>query len=421
MKLHSAPKSIINSDRGRGGYPFLINILLFVGVLNCLFVSPSTAEVLGIGFGDTFANMVITVPIVAGILSLGLTGYFAKAKYELYIVVLGFSIALLQGYAFGFIGAKLAALFFILPALLSALLRESSPGALLAVRAAILIFYVSETILGITERILNFHMFPMVSEDDLDNAANVVKDWQFRSTAFRGHPLANALTVSTIAGYILITDRLGKVAKAVLIGMGLFSLFCFNARASILAWVLLMGITYVRYLYQKKFSPVVTLGSLMVVPLIVGFVYLYLADSGLGGRILNEDIMDGSAATRLNVLEAFHYIPTFDLWYGNYQNYMPVTYALGAAGIENSLIVLVVRYGLIMTVFIVVIYFCWMRSLLEELNWYSWSVVILAFFLLGMTNNNLAGHFYWVLFVLCHFAFKPKTETNSSAGFVRNG
>lgn len=418
---HSASRVLTRPAQGRGGYPFLVNILLFFGVLNCLFVSPSTAKALGVDLGDTFANMILVGPILAGILSLGFFDYFAKAKYELYIIGLGLAIALLQGYAFGFMGVKLATLFFILPALLSALLRESSAGALFAVRAAIIIFFVCETLLGITERILSIHVFPMVSEKGMENAANAVNEWQFRSTAFRGHPLANALTVSTIAGYILITDKLGASAKVVLIGLGLFSLFCFNARASILAWVLLMSITYVRYLYQKKFNPVLTLSSLMVLPLIVAFSYFYLADSGLGGRILNQEIMDGSAVTRLNVLEAFDYIPTFDLWYGNYQNYMPVTYALGAGGIENSLIVLIVRYGLVMTAFVVAIYFFWMRSLLRELSWYSWGVVILSYFLLGMTNNNLAGHFYWVLFVLCHFAFKPDTETNSSSGSVGNG
>lgn len=80
------------------------------------------------------------------------------------------------------------------------------------VQNIILDFFIIECFLAIIEKVLNFNLFPLVSNGS-------ISDWTwegFRSTAFQSHPLSNALIVSTLMNFILCSSL--PMKKGILIG-----------------------------------------------------------------------------------------------------------------------------------------------------------------------------------------------------------
>ena len=82
----------------------------------------------------------------------------------------------------------------ILPLVVSYIFSYSSLIDKGKVQNIILDFFIIECFLAIIEKVLNFNLFPLVSNGS-------ISDWTwegFRSTAFQSHPLSNALIVSRL-------------------------------------------------------------------------------------------------------------------------------------------------------------------------------------------------------------------------------
>ena len=377
------------------------NIILACGIVLFLFISPTTAFALGINQVSTVAQLVLVLLIGSSIFING-THFFERSKYDMYLVFFAFLMMLYMGFRDGVEGMKFVFFFSLFPFILSIYLKGLGSNTLKLIRIIILLFFVLECTLAIYERLFLINLFPYFTDSD---GLYLMEDWAFRSSSFRGHPLSNALTVSIISGFILLSNELKAKVKLPLLIMGLFSLFCFNARGAILIWTLLLIIYFINNFKKGFSSPVTTLVKVVIALPIIGAIIYFLSTSSFGGRIFNSGVIDGSSSTRLDVFDFYKYISFEDLLLGNKYNYTYVMNMLGAAGVENSIIVLILKYGLIFAFIAIVFYFIWVKQKLINDSLWAKFVLIFSFLMVGMTNNSLAGFFPWCLFVICYYAF----------------
>ena len=73
----------------------------------------------------------------------------------------------------------------------------------------------------------------------------------------------------------------------------------------------------------------------LIVTLIIFFsstllFYFLNTNYGIGGRLFNSEILDGSSKTRIDVINAFKFINSTVFWFGDSSNYIYVTNKLGA-------------------------------------------------------------------------------------------
>jgi hypothetical protein len=148
--------------------------------------------------------------------------------------------------------------------------------------------------------------------------------------------------------------------------LGFISLLCFNARAAIFIWIFLGSIYVISLIIKKKLQHKVVVSMTFFLICTIYFLYEVIVNYGFGGRIINENINDGSSQTRLDVFDSFLYINDADLWFGNANNYIPIMKKLRAGGVENSYVVLVIQYGIPLFLFIVVLYYNLIKRFLKR-------------------------------------------------------
>jgi hypothetical protein len=263
----------------------------------------------------------------------------------------------------------------------------------------VLTFFVVECILAVYEKYTSMNLFPY--RTGLENPYVTKEDWEFRSSALLGHPLMNALCMSTILGFILV-GRFSYKLKIASIAITLLAILCFNARGATL--VVFIYSTYFivqNFVTRKRNLWRDTMHIFLFVCLGLSFFFL-ASHTSLGGRIINQEkIIDGSAQTRLDVLKSFSYLKNYDLWIGNPDLYMPITNALGAAGVENSYVVIIIRYGLLMGIPIILCLFWYVKKELEKYSRTDKLILTSSFLLVGSMNNSLSVPAPWIVFIIC--------------------
>ncbi|OYX86481.1 MAG: hypothetical protein B7Y83_01155, partial [Flavobacteriales bacterium 32-34-25] len=249
------------------------------------------------------------------------------------------------------------------------------------------------------------NIFPYIKEVNESD----IEGWSFRSSAILGHPLNNALCVSTIMGFILISQIRLNLKLFYLI-LGFISLLCFNARAAILTWILLASIYLINLIRSPNTKKRVVKTLILFVITIIYLMYNLIVEHGFGGRIVHNDIYDGSAQSRVDVYSVFSYVSNFDLWYGNPSNYIPLMKKLHAGGIENSYIVLILNYGILMFLIIMLFYYYLIRRLIKHYTLYDNFIILTSFLVVGSANNALSGSIPWGFLILCFHTFSISNE-----------
>lgn len=302
----------------------------------------------------------------------------------------------------------------LLPALYASFFNYRSINKNLSkIRNLIILLYIINSILSIIERLTLQNFFPLQlayknSDFTIENElyANL-----FRSTALLGHPLSNALITSIIMGFILISNFKNSY-KYILYILGIIALLCFNARGA----MLLSGLFFAIYIFSNLMRKNVTLSSKLYLSLIVICCIIIVAiffEKGYGGRFFeNDDVYsDVSIMTRIYVWSIFPNLSLSSLIFGVNGN--EITYLaikiLGIVHIENWLILLILNIGILMTIFVLLLFIPIFKKSL-----YSFSN-IQKFLLLGIclgiasTNNSLAcGVPAISLFLVSSYAFSSK-------------
>ena len=330
-----------------------------------------------------------------------------KCNKEAYKIISSGIIILLLKYSMGQDYFKTILQFIFIPMFISIVFETIVDKQIKILRSIIIVFFVVECSLAIYERIVQTNIFYIPSEIELLVFSSQEK-WAFRSTAIMGHPLVNAMAVTTIVSFILLCKRFDIIHKILLTALGYISLYCFNARGAIIIFTIFI-IPYLFYLIShtqnarlKKISYFIFfIGGLL-------FVY-YLLNSSLGGRLFNEKkIIDGSAQTRLDVFKFHNFLTSDQLLWGASDLYYYLTDKLGAGGVENGIIVLIIIYGLIPTLFLLplLIYFHYKKLSVYDKKERIWVMAI--FYILGTMNPNLAVSTQWVIWLLAYYAFRNK-------------
>lgn len=78
---------------------------------------------------------------------------------------------------------------------------------------------------------------------------------------------------------------------------------------------------------------------------------------------------------------------------------------LGVGGVENSFIVLIINYGVIMFILICIIYFFWLKRFLKPYTLFNKFIILSSFLLVGATNNGLASSLPWGFLILGFYCF----------------
>lgn len=278
----------------------------------------------------------------------------------------------------------------LIPILHYSNLRQLGNSSKIYIQSLILVFYVAECILAIIEKYLGFSFFSTYNFEVfgyLDYQNN-----EFRSTSLLGHPLNNALSVSIIMSFIYLS-RFNVYFKYIFIILGISALFSFDARAAIIIWMLILTLD----IYIKFISK----GNLIVSFLIISLLYFVIDYFNLYGRLFYSHLSDGSVNTRINVLKTFDVFNGYDIWFGDATKKDKIISYLGAAGIENSIVALIVDYGLIGLFLIIIFYYKFLKFEFKQLKLNAIVLLLVSFILLGSTNNGLLNPIPLFLFISC--------------------
>lgn len=390
--------------------------LLFVGILIYMFLSTTVAAQIGIKEVGTYSSLIIIFLFLVKLLGNSNHKLFNKFKEEFHIILFGFFLLFVKFFLRQSDQINQVIFLIIVPMTLSVLLGTQNISNRNIVRNLILFFFIMECLLAIYERFSLTNTFPSGNEID----ETIITDWNFRSSAFLGHPLANALCVSTIMGFILTTP-ISLVYKLFYLFLGFVSLLCFNARAAILIWILLATIYLLNLIRDRKTKKNVSFFLFFFLIAAIYFVYSIIVDYGLGGRIVKESINGGSAQTRIEVFDTFTYIDNSDLWFGNSANYIPIMNKLGAGGVENSYIVLIINYGIWIFVILLLLYYYLIKRFLKDYSLYFRFIILSSFLLVGSTNNGLVNIMPWGFLIMCFHCFPFIGEDQIKSKFnIRN-
>lgn len=255
-------------------------------------------------------------------------------------------------------------------------------------------FFITECLLAIYERKYNIVLFPFVEDDYYLSMVEQGQTWQFRSSSLLGNPLFNANFVSFSLCLLLCCDRIKAVYRYILALLGLFAILGFNARgATIVTSCLVLYKLYMILKGQKS-----KLNKYLFYALIVGSLYYaidFVVNSDWGGRLMQDELMDGSAQTRLSFSEYLNHISliSFPTWVETVNKS------------ENSYLFILISYGFVLGVILI---YSLLRLFFHYLAPYTRQVQILLFVSaigVGSMNNNLAspGLFSWFFLYLLAF------------------
>jgi hypothetical protein len=373
-----------------------LTYLLYFGIIIYMYLTTTVAAQIGIDQVGAASSLVIVMLSLIYIMSRNISGLPIKIKQELFVISLALTIMVIKFITGDLDAIKHALFFFIVPSLMSILLKNQSNRVKEKIVYIILIFYITECLLALFERVNLVHLFPY---NDLIEYSTITT-LGFRSTAFLGHPLQNALVVSTIMGFIL-TMNFKLEQKMLLIVLGYSALLCFNARGAIIVWTILI-IVYLFSIALSKREKLLSIPMIIFITVAVYLLYEMIVNQGFGDRLFMADrIMDGSVMTRLQVFNAFSYISNMDFWLGNSSSYIYVMDKLEAGGVENSYIGMILKYGLVMGLASFVALFFWVKQLLMPYTSYNKIIITISFILVGSMNNGLVSANVWGFFILC--------------------
>ena len=276
----------------------------------------------------------------------------------------------------------------ILPLVVSYIFSYSSLIDKGKVQNIILDFFIIECFLAIIEKVLNFNLFPLVSNGS-------ISDWTwegFRSTAFQSHPLSNALIVSTLMNFILCSSLPMKKRYSYWL-LGLISLLCFNTRSSMVGCCLLFGVFALKKILSRGIGnkeKIILLACLCVFPIAV----FVLLGYGLGNRLLELGLFDDSSAVvRVKIFEIFDFyqLKDFILGYSS-ESIDDILFVSGLSSycIENYWLVYILKFGIVFTILIAYFYGSFFIRLLQRTSSFHKMFLLGSFLLISSTNNLLA-------------------------------
>ena len=365
----------------------IINTLLLVMFV---FFTGSFCTMIGIADGNTLHLSVLALLCLLnfnGICKIYNTDKYLKGVLLSLIFMFIVTFILSKGDLVGMMG-------WITIPLICAITLSLDKKSLKGMQAVLFVFFIVECLLAIYERKYNIALFPYVDDDYYLSLVEQGQTWQFRSSSLLGNPLFNANFVSFSLCLLLCCDRIKVVYRYILALLGLFAILGFNARgATIVTSFLVLYKLYMILKGQKS-----KLNKYLFYVLIVVSLYYaidFVMNSDWGGRLMQDELMDGSAQTRLSFSEYLNNISliSFPTWVNKVNKS------------ENSYLFILISYGLLLGILLIYSLF---RLFFHYIAPYTRQVKILLFISaigVGSLNNNLSqsGLFVWFFMYLLAF------------------
>lgn len=365
----------------------IVNTWLFVIFV---FFTGTVCPMLGIANGNTLHLLVITVLCILNANRIYKTFALDKClsgALLFFVIMLVVTFLLSQGDLVGTIG-------WITIPFICALILSLDNKSLKCIQKVLLVFFIIECLLSIYERKNGIAIFPYVEDDYYLSLVNQGQSWQFRSSSLLGNPLYNANFVSFALCLLLCCDRIKVSYRYILALLGLFAILGFNARgATIITSCLVLYKLYIILRGQKS-----KLNKYLFYVLIIGSLYYavdFVLNSDWGGRLMQDELMDGSAQTRLSFSEYFKQITivSFPSWVSTVNKS------------ENSYLFILISYGVLIGIFLIYyllkLFFHFIRPYTKQIK----IILFISAIGIGSLNNNLAGPglFSWFFMYLLAF------------------
>lgn len=366
----------------------IVNTLLLVMFV---FFTGSVCPMIGIANGNTLHLSVLVLLCLLnfnGISKIYNSDKYLKGVLLSLIFMLVVTFILSKGDFVGMIG-------WITIPFICAITLSLDKRSLKGMQAVLFVFFVVECLLAIYERKYNIALFPYVENDDYYlSLLEQGQTWQFRSSSLLGHPLFNANFVSFSLCLLLCCDRIKVIYRYILALLGLFAILGFNARgATIVTSCLVLYKLYMILKGQKSKLNKYFFYALIVVSLY--YAIDFVINSDWGGRLMQDELIDGSAQARLSFSEYLNNISliSFPAWVNKVNKS------------ENCYLFILISYGLFLGILLIYSLF---RLFFHYLAPYTRQVQILLLVSaigVGSMNNNLAGPelFSWFFMYLLAF------------------
>ncbi len=272
----------------------------------------------------------------------------------------------------------------------------------------LLLFYLLETGLAVFERLTWNLVFGWANTHSVDMDLTVT---DFRSTALLGHPLANALIVSTIMSFLLISPIKSKY-KYLLWFWGLLAIMCFNARGAIIGNAIVF-VLYMIYtlIFNNKISSIKKFRLFFLVLLLSGIGFYLLSNGYVGGRLMESGVNDESSQVRIDIWTVFikYDLSSFLLGVDSHDLDM-ILYSLSLYATENYWLDWVFRLGVCFLVPYVFLYAGVIRYEYVGYSNINMFITLVTFLGISSTNNSLSSSILpTFVFLFCIRIFKKKT------------
>ena len=296
---------------------------------------------------------------------------------------------------------------FIAPIFIS-LLAKNIPSAKKNIYKIILLYFIAECGVAISERIFSENFLIAASETTFMDMS-MSHDEGFRSASIHGHPLQGALMVSVIMGFIYIANIKIRNKIALLI-LGCMALLSFNTRSSICFWGGMLTLLLLQIIFSKKYTVTNKLSSFFLLS-IAAIGLWYLLQSGWGGRLLELSLFDeDSAQARIDVFQMFNFISFKQILWGiSEKDIINIMSKSGIGIIENYWISYILSFGLICTLIFATFVFLCLKPLFKNIATIKIIISVGSFLIISSTNNSmLSGVPALILLVLCVYSFPIK-------------
>ena len=335
-------------------------------------------------------------------------------------------------------GARFMSLNIMLPIVIFGALpfysEKYDKGMWRSIKYIILFAFILEVGLAILERIFMYNVFPHtlpeemvvsdigqsqynqvideITEDKLMDKEDLVI---FRSFALYGHPLQNALIVTTIMTFILFSNMSMK-SKLSLWLLGYIAILCFNSRSSIVGNSIIFILFLMRMASSHRERSTNKISLLFFTILITASVIYLMNSKSFGGRLISMGLMDDSSAqTRIDTWNIFNNYKLTDFLYGH--NYMEISQIYIVSDIfatENFWIDWLLRFGLFFIMSYILIHYYILKDFYRNYPLSVALITFISFIVLASTNNSLSVS--WLplfVYLLCIKVFDPSKEYNN--------
>lgn len=388
----------------------MIHILYYLIIICTTIIGANVLPYIGIE-NNTYYTSIIAISILLMVYN---KQYFIKNQTYIYLLLFIFLYSILKlvtdkgdGTRFAVLNIIGAPIIFASFPKIKYYQAESNIHIWKNIYKIILFFYILEIGIAIYERISNNLIFGWA--DAITNNSGLTSN-EFRSTALLGHPLQNALIVSTIMSFILISSIKIKY-KLILWSIGYLAIMCFNTRSSMVG-NLIMFLIYVGYTFFKdKTSSIHEKKLLLFLSIIILFLGIYLFFyTSLGGRLLEIGLFDEeSAGVRINIWNVFNYYPLEYFLTGfDMHTYHIVMQRAGLFSTENFWIDWLFKFGFIFLIPFTLLYLKFIKKLYQGYSHFQKLFTAITFILIASTNNSLSTSFIPLLiYLICIESYHP--------------